>query len=228
MKKTAFAVMSLVMLFSTAVVSQLCNSANGNPGWRPWENWEEISYPTIDVVSPVEGGSYPSNDVWLNFTLTKPSDWLNKTHYYISYASYCVDGTADGFYSHAGDNSDKNEVIVSVWGDRCVAKTSTSYSFSINLEGLTAGEHTIEIFVDGTDGWTDFGYTILRTSFKVYTSSPTPTPIPTPTATPEPTAAPEVGVQNTSQYLATGGIVAFSAIAVLVGLVLLLYGIKRK
>jgi len=226
MKKTALAVISLVTLFSPVVIGQLCSSASANPGWRPWENWEEISYPTIDVVSPVKGVSYPSNNVWLNFTLTKPSDWLNKTHYYISYASYCVDGTADGFYSHTVDNSDKNEVIVSVWDDRCVAKTSTSYSFSINLEGLKAGEHTLEIYVDGTDGWTDFGYTILRTSFTVYTSSPTPTPTPTLTPTPEPIPYEEVDVQSTGQYMVTGGAVVVASIVVFLGL--LVYFIKRE
>jgi len=223
MKKTAFAVVSLVVLFSTVVISQKANSAKGNPNWRPWEN--PISYPTIDIVSPVKGGSYPPNDVWLNFTLTKPSDWFTKPDCYISYVTYCVDGSASGPYGYISDNSDENETIIAVQ-DKGVENPPTSFSFSFNLEGLTAGTHTSEILVEGNYDWTGFGYTFPRTYFTVYASSPTPTPIPTPIPTPELTPYEEVDVQNTSQYMVTAGTVAVASIVVFLGL--LVYFIKRK
>jgi hypothetical protein len=189
MKKTALAIILTIVLFSTVFISQTLSLANANPGWKPWEN--EISYPTLDVLSPVAGESYPSNDIWLNFTLTKPSDWLNKTDCYISYVTYCVDGSASGPYGQISDNSDENETIIEVQDPRGVLNPPTSFSFSFDLEGLADGEHTLEILVEGNYDWTGFGYTFPRTSFTVYTSSPTPTPTASPTSIPEPTATPE-------------------------------------
>ena len=188
MKKTALAIILTTVLFSTVFISQTLSLANANPGWKPWEN--EISYPTLDVYSPVAGESHPSNDIWLNFTLTKPSDWLNKTDCYISYVTYCVDGSATGPFGHISDGSDENETIIQVQDPQGVANPPTSFSFSFELEGLADGEHTLEILVEGNYDWTGFGYTFPRTSFTVYASSPTPTPAASPT-TPEPTATPE-------------------------------------
>jgi hypothetical protein len=198
--KKALVVMPLVVLLSTLVVSQFCNSVNANPNWRPWEN--EISYPTIDVVSPVEGGNYSSDDVWLKFTLTKPSDWFSKPDCYISYVTYYVDGFASGPYGHISDNSDENETIIEVV-DKGVENPSDSFSFSFILEGLTAGNHTIDFLVEGYYDWTGFGINFPRTSFAVY-NSPT----------------------QTEQDMTTGAIFAVSSIAVFLGL--LLYFIKRK
>jgi len=78
------------------------------------------------------------------------------------------------------------------------------------------------------------GFIMVRTStvyFSVGNADYSPTPSPSPTATPspspEPTATPyEVGKQNTSQYMVTGGTVAFTLIAVFLGL--LVYFKKRK
>jgi len=251
MNKTAFAVISLVMLFSTVFISQLSSSANANPNWRPWEN--PISYPILDVVSPVDGGSYPSNDVWLNFTVTKPSDWFTKSDCYISYVTYCIDGSASGPYGYISDNSDENETIIAVQ-DKGVENPPTSFSFSFKLEGLTYGTHTLEILVEGNYNWTGFGYTFPRTIFTVRTSfteptpNPEPTPMKLPTAAPTPTSTPtpsptlkstseptptlvpleEASVDNTSQYLEIGGMFSFTVAVVLVGLGLLVYRIKKK
>jgi hypothetical protein len=221
MSKTAFAVISLVVLFSTVVVSQLCSFANGNPNWKPWEH--PVSHPTLDVDSPVAGEIYSSDDVWLNFTLTKPSDWFTKPDCYISYVTYCIDGSATGPNGRISDNSDENETIIPVQ-DKGVVNPPTSLSFSFNLEGLTAGTHTLEILAEGNYDWTGFGITYPRTYFRVYASSPTPTP--SPTATPEPTPFEETGVQSTSQFMVAGGAVALVSIIVFLGL--LVYLMKRK
>jgi len=219
MKKTALAMMLTIVLFSTVFISQTLNFANTNPGWKPWEN--EISYPTLDVYSPGAGESYPSNDIWLNFTLTKPSDWLNKTDCYISYVTYCVDGSASGPYGQISDNSDENETIIEVQDPKGVANPPTSFNFSFNLEGLADGEHTLEILVEGNHGWSGFGYTFPRTSFTVYASSPAPTPTASPTSIPEPT--PEAAPISTTLVTASA-----SVFAVIVGIGLLVYFKKRQ
>jgi len=223
MKKTAFAVISLVVLLSTVIVSQLCNFANGNPHRIP--RGDPVSYPTLEVDSPVVGGKYSSGNVWLNFTLTKPSDWFTKPDCYITYVTYCIDGSANGPNAHAGDNSDENETIIPVQ-DKGVVNPSTSLSFSFNLEGLTAGTHSLEILAEGNYDWTGFGINYPRTYFRVYASSTTPTPSPSPTPTLEPTPYEETGVQNTSQFMVTGGAAAVVSIIVFLGL--LVYFIKRR
>ena len=217
MKRTAFAVLSLVVLLSAVIVSQLCNSVNGNPGWRPWEN--PISYPTLDVDSPVTGGNYFSDDIWFNFTLTKPSDWFSKPDCCILYVAHCIDGSAIGPNMTSSDNSDENETIIPVQ-DKGVVIPSSSFSFSFNLEGLTVGTHTLEILAEGNYGNTLFIHPYPRTYFTVYAFSSTPTPIP------EPTPYEETGVQNTSQYMVTGG--AFILVSIIVFLGLLIYFIRRN
>jgi len=212
MKKTAVILVPTIVLFSTVLISQTLSLAIANPGWRPWEN--EISYPIIDVVSPVEGGSYPPNDVWLNFTLTKPSDWLDKTDCYISYVTYCVDGSASGPYGQISDNSDENETIIEVQDPKGTANPSTSFSFSFNLEGLTDGNHTLEILVEGNYDWTGFGYTFPRTSFTVYTPSA------------EPTAAP--GTVSQPESFPTALVTASAGIVAVVGIALFAFSKKYR
>ena len=167
MKKTAFAVTSLVVLFSTAVVSLTANSVNANPNWRPFGG-NPLIPPIIDVVSPVESRWYPSNDVWLNFTLTKPSDWFSKPGCFISHIGYSVDGHITGPFGRKIDNSDNKQVMIKVKDySSGVPNTPTSFNFSFNLEGLKDGKHTIEIQVEGNHDWTEFYYTFPRTSFTV-------------------------------------------------------------
>ena len=195
-KKTSLALILTLILFSTVfVVSQTLRLVRANPGWRPWEH--EISYPTTDVVSPIGGKSYPSNHIWLNFTVAKPSDWLNKTDCFISYVTYCVDGDANG-QGRGWTNeegviyTDENEVIVYVQDYGSAVKSS--YSFSFNLEGLAAGKHTLEVCVEGNYEGTSFSAEVSpRISFTVYPSSLTqsPTPRASPTPTPIHTATPD-------------------------------------
>jgi len=204
MKKKAFAVISLVVLLSTVVVSQLCNSANGNP-WLASKH--PYSKPKLDVDSPVDVGTYSSDNVWLNFTLTKPSDWFTTPDCYISYVTYWIDGFAT-------DNVE-NETVIAVQ-DKDVENPPASFSFSFNLEGLTAGTHTLGIMAQGIYEGTGFNTYYPRINFTVYDFSPTP----------EPTPFEETGVQNTSQFMVTGGAVALVSIIVFLGL--LFYFIKRK
>ena len=184
--------------------------ANFKPNW----GWV-TSQPSISVISPVEGGYYSSNDVWLNFTVTKPPDWANTTKH-ITYVSYCVDGTADGPFAHSGDKSDANEVSVYVqdYAYAGVGDASSSLSFSFNLAEkssnpwlsnssteLEGGLHAVDVCVcwtiSGMNDWTFSGVDNTNglngtIPFYVYTPTPSPQPTstPTPTHTPDPTATP--------------------------------------
>jgi len=210
--------MLTIVLFSTVFISQTLSLASANPGWKPWEN--EISYPTLDVLSPVAGESYPKNNIWLNFTVLKPSVWLNKTNCYISYVTYCVDGSATGPFGHISDGSDENETIIQVQDPQGVANPPASFSFTFDLEGLADGEHTLEILVEGNYDWTGFGYTFPRTNFVVYASSSTPTPTASPSA-PEPKATPE-------PFPTTLVTASVSVVAVIAGIGLLVYFKTRE
>ena len=106
------------------------------------------------------------------------------------------------------------------------------YSGSVTLSGLSSGKHHIDIYskngsyVFGTGrsgGWFDFPDRVYFT-IDLSEESPTPTfaPTSTPTATPEPT--PELESLPTSLVMASSLTVA----AVVIGLGLLVYLIKRK
>ena len=88
MKKTALAAMSLIVLFSTVVISQTFSSVNANPNWRPWEN--APTPPIITILSPLETQSCISSKVILDFTVTKPLDW-GDSDWKIESVSYFVD-----------------------------------------------------------------------------------------------------------------------------------------
>jgi hypothetical protein len=216
MRKTALALITTMVLFLTVLVSQTVDSASANPGFN-WELWP-TNLPSLVISSPIRGESYASNDIWLNFTVEEPSDWLNKTDCYISYVTYCVDGDANGrnpgsSYEDGVSYTDENEVIISVqdYG----SAMNNSYSFSFKLEGLAAGKHTVDVCIEANYETISFSADLVpRTSFTVYPSSPTPSPTPStsPTSTPistaiqEPTAIQEATFPVTLTYAAPVGI----------------------
>jgi len=207
MKKAALALILTIVLFSTVLVSQTLSSASANPGWKPWELMP-TNLPSLVISSPINGESYASNDIWLNFTVEEPSDWLNKTDCYISYVTYCVDGDANGrgrgsSYEDGVSYTDENEVIGNVqdYG----SAMNNSYSFSFKLGGLAAGKHTVDVCIEVNYETISFSQdeSPMR-SFTVYPSSPTPSPTqeaspastPISTAIQEPTAIPEATSQS--------------------------------
>jgi hypothetical protein len=156
MKKVAFPVLSLILLVLIVVISQMACCVNANPDWRPWEN--ALSHPIITVFSPVENQSCTSSEVVLNFTVTKPEDWLD-SKVQIRYISYCVDGFIDGI---AGEN----ETVIEVRGP--VDAENSSFSFSFNLVGLNDGPHWLDIYAEGFESGSVMG-TTKRIHFTTHT-----------------------------------------------------------
>ena len=157
MKKTALAIISLIMLCLTGVIRQIGGYANANPNWKPWEN--ALSPPVITVFSPIENQFCISSDVILNFTVVKPADWLD-SNVQMKYVAYCVDGFVDGV-------ADENETIVAVQ-DPMDAENPTSFSFSFNLTGLKDGPHWLDVYAEGVVSGSAIG-TTKRINFTTYT-----------------------------------------------------------
>jgi hypothetical protein len=218
MKKKALSLIFPAVLLSIIFVSQTLSLAGANPNWRPWELMPP-NLPSLVISSPIRGESYASNDIWLNFTVEEPSDWLNKTDCYISYVTYCVDGDANGrdrgeTYEDGVLYTDENEVIISLqdYG----SAMNNNYSFSFKLEGLAAGKHTVDVCIEANYETISFSQdeSPMR-SFTVYPSSPAPSPTPkaSPTPTPIPKATPEARSQPatfpaTLIFVASAGIAA--------------------
>jgi hypothetical protein len=154
--KTALAVISPITFF-LIVVSPTAFSANANPNWRPWES--ALSPPIITVLSPIENQSCISSEVILNFTVTKPADWLD-SNLQMRYVAYCVDGFIDGV-------ADENEIIIEVH-DSMDAEKPTSFSFSFNLTGLKDGPHWLHIYAEGFVSGSAIG-TTRRINFTTWT-----------------------------------------------------------
>jgi len=175
MKKTALALILTIVLFSTAFISQTPTLASANP--IQWWDLPPISYPSFYVLSPIKGESYDaSKDIWLNFTVMKPSDWFTTPDCHIIDVAYCVDGNAIG-HGKMGDNSDANQVVVEVNDPWDVIDVPSRFDFSFNLKGLGDGQHTLTFYVEGHYNGGLFGTTTDRArAFSVYTPTPTPTP----------------------------------------------------
>jgi hypothetical protein len=143
MRKTALALIMTIVLFSTVFFSQTPSLVNANPvGW-PWKQNSPRGYPIITVTSP--WGIYPQDNVWLNFTVTKPSKWTDLGGQ-LDYAGYLVDGELE-FFSRYTFGEDKVITIQDSLGG--VANPPLEFNFSLKLNGLSEGQHHVDLYVEG-------------------------------------------------------------------------------
>ena len=101
------------------------------------------------------------------------------------------------------------------------------FTGNTSLTNLSEGSHTLRLSLETeSHSLLAYEYFFLTVYFTVDSNQSTPTPSPTP----EPIVTPygEADVQNTSQYLVAGGMVAVTVAVLAVGLGLLVYLIKRK
>jgi len=142
MKKTAYALtLVLALLFS---VRTQANTVTANPYW-PWGGYYPIGHPEITVVSPVQNGSYLQNDVWLNFTVTKPSDW-DDLEGQLKFVAYLVDGERMNLIN---DYKNEGEIRVEVQDPLGVVNSPSEFNFSIKLTGLWGGKHSVDVYAEG-------------------------------------------------------------------------------
>ena len=60
----------LVVLLSISSIGSI--NVKANPLIFP-----DINNPTINILTPAQNQTYPSGNLWLNFTVHKPEDWIN-------------------------------------------------------------------------------------------------------------------------------------------------------
>jgi len=133
-----------IVLFSTLFFSQTLSLANANPiGW-PWKQEFTSGYPEITVMSP--WGIYPQDSVWLNFTVTKPSNWT-KLEGQLNYVAYLVDGERESFTSQ--ETWDEDTVKITVQDPLGVPNPPLEFNFTLKLNGLSEGQHHVDLYVEG-------------------------------------------------------------------------------
>ena len=142
MKKTACAiVLVLALLFSAEaqVVMVLANPSwpFGDLGYPDW------GYPKITVTSPVQNGTYPQNNVWLNLTVTKPTNWTDyKGH--LTFVAYLIDGDRNNLTQSLPYNS-VGETRVAVDDPLGAVNSTLEFNLPIKLEGLSEGNHHVDV-----------------------------------------------------------------------------------
>ena len=133
-----------IALVSTVFFSQTLSLAKANPIGLPWKQEFTSGYPEITVMSP--WGIYPQDSVWLNFTVTKPSNWtsLGGQLYHVTYL-------VDGNRSYPTDSYDLGfgETRIPVEDPLGVENPALVFNFSMKLNGLSEGQHRVDLYVEG-------------------------------------------------------------------------------
>ncbi len=142
MKRTAFAFV-ILLLFVAVAGTQLVNSAKADP-FMPSGSWsDEPIPPSIDVQSPSENFNYGTeSDVWLNFTVTKPSTSWYSTRMNPYPERYA---TTHGNLTQVKFSLDRKPEITP---DK-ISEDREVLSFSVKLGHLSVGRHTITIYAEG-------------------------------------------------------------------------------
>jgi len=142
MKRTVLAFV-MMLLFVAVAGTQLVNSARADP-FMPSGSWSDDPIPpSIDVQSPSENLTYWSErDVWLNFTVTKPSTSWYSTRMNPYPERYA---TTHGNLTQVNFSLDRKPEMTpdKISEDRGVL------SFSVKIGTLPAGRHTITIHAEG-------------------------------------------------------------------------------
>ena len=176
-----------------------------------------------NIASP-ENTVYDVNTVPLDIYIRTTNGFRFGYDNYVTEIFYCLDGKEN----------------VTVPFEETITGEGTHYNYRVStyLSSLSDGDHNVIVYGVGKK----YPFVLDSIDFAIVYSSktpePTPTPTPAPTSaptpspvpTPEPSVTPygEADVQNTSQYLASGGMVAVTVAVIAVGLGLLVYKIKRK
>jgi hypothetical protein len=148
MNKTAYTTIFILALLFSAEAQVLMVLANPYGfWWAPDSNYPDWGYPEITITSPVQNGTYPQNNVWLNLTVTKPSNWTDFEGH-LTFVAYLIDGDRNNLTSSLPYNS-VGETRVAVDDPLGVVNPQLEFNFSIKLEGLSEGNHHVDVAAYG-------------------------------------------------------------------------------
>jgi hypothetical protein len=145
MRKTEYAkmlVLALLFIVEAQVVMVLANPYG--PWWAPESRYPDWGYPEIAVTSPVQNGTYPQNNVWLNLTVTKPSNWTDFEGQ-LKYVVYLIDGNRSNFIM----NNYYGATRIPIEDPLEAVNPPLEFSFVIKIEGLSEGNHHIDVTAEG-------------------------------------------------------------------------------
>ena len=144
------------LLFSAVAGTQFFNFSVANP----YEAYTYTASPIISIHSPLDNETFCSNNVPLNFTITKPDEWL------ISWSTIGDPQVFKNKLVHL-------DIIVDGKGYRSIevnSYLSSPFSYSENLTDLADGIHTLEIHTS-CDGWDLEGHGLWERYLPYETSS---------------------------------------------------------
>ena len=187
-RKLALLILALILI-TTELQAVKVSKSQFEPGPPP--NNLGTTSPTVQIQSPSQFEAYNSNDVWLNFTVTKPKIWLDDfSETYGAAVAFSYWGQFD-YVQYSLDGVKSNSIPV----DDVPLYTTyqslppASFNFSIKLNDLSVGQHILSVSVSGKV-YKDYNWTsqkpntlpIAGTSeINFSTSDLTPSPSPTPT-----------------------------------------------
>jgi hypothetical protein len=162
MRKILF-IFTAILSFSLLAGTQMINLAQANPS-----PLHQTIAPEITIQSPVLNQTYPANDVWLNFTVSRPSTFINSPEnqsdgYWsigsIQYVEYGVDS-----YNNVNETT-----RIQVNDPMNATNPAPNNTFSINLKGLQDGQHTVIVQAVGQAAGVQYNTSSPITKFTVYT-----------------------------------------------------------
>ena len=133
-KKNLLAVALIsALLVSTLIQVHVIDRAAADPAWTSiFPSSPDTNPPSVNVSSPVEGKTYNSSSVCLNFTVAKPHTWWD----------YWEDGLIE-MARYSVDGNEKTISVIDYW------TSPKDRKISVNLTELSEGPHTLTVSAQG-------------------------------------------------------------------------------
>ena len=170
MKTILGRIFTVLLVISLSFTSLIILNVKANPLIFP-----DINQPTINIQSPIQYQTYQANSIWLNFTVHKPEDWINNSNLdnssnsqnqgQITFVTYSIDKKVIG---------NETNTRIEVYDPITAINPQLNFSFSVNLNELSDGNHTVEVYAEGIFNKIPIGVTSTTNHFTVYTPDPTP------------------------------------------------------